>query len=81
MDYTQPVPYTCILISFGFTIGCLLVGAALVFVLTQCTAAWCEQVSSLQTFVYYRHRETPPRHYFQVASGYSALCLSSRTPL
>ncbi|KAH8101517.1 hypothetical protein BXZ70DRAFT_933682 [Cristinia sonorae] len=41
LDYSKTGPYSCILTSFGFTLGALVVGSSQLFVMTQCTPNWC----------------------------------------
>ncbi|KAA1477605.1 hypothetical protein DENSPDRAFT_786865 [Dentipellis sp. KUC8613] len=39
-DYSARSSYRCILLSFGLTIGCLIVGSAMLFVMAKCQAEW-----------------------------------------
>ncbi|KAF9458508.1 hypothetical protein BDZ94DRAFT_100059 [Collybia nuda] len=43
LDYLAARPYVCILLSFGLSLGSLVVGSAVIFVISTCSIDWFEK--------------------------------------
>lgn len=44
LNYNERGPYICLLLSFGLTLGSLIVGSAMMYTLPMCAAKWWREV-------------------------------------
>ncbi|KAF8662790.1 hypothetical protein AX16_001074 [Volvariella volvacea WC 439] len=59
-DYTTIAPYVCMLASFAMTMGSLLAGSSLLFVMNHSTAEWFREVSEFRYIPHWSARINAP---------------------